>query len=161
MVLFLSVNIILMISNKMNYKIIVYRGLLLFLITFLSQWQSLFAQEQSAEKKLIESFIIELTRMDTISAPFVDKYVVFNRKQESVNEIKRSLNEIKTNYLTNREKYLKPNIVALDFIPEESNAKYYGIQIDNDRSLNFAIESEKISSISLFQTSSYNTIVFF
>ena len=114
-----------------------------------------------AEKKMIESFIIELTRSDTISAPFLEKYVIFNRKQESVNKIKRSLNEIKTNYLTNREKYLKPNIDALDFIPVQSNAKYYGIQIDNDRSLNFAIESGKISSISLFQTSSYNTIVFF
>ncbi|MDM1296497.1 hypothetical protein HX021_19605 [Sphingobacterium sp. N143] len=145
----------------MNYKNTVIRGFFLFLITFLSQWHSLFAQEQSAEKKMIESFIIELTRSDTISAPFLEKYVIFNRKQESVNKIKRSLNEIKTNYLTNREKYLKPNIDALDFIPVQSNAKYYGIQIDNDRSLNFAIESGKISSISLFQTSSYNTIVFF
>lgn len=139
-----------------------HRVILLLFFLILNQVPKLSAQEnQAIEEALIESFLSDLAVIDSISNAFVNKYTVFaNRKAEQ--KVKNGLSELKRKYI----KYIQHKPAQIDvkdvhFKSDQGLFRYFGIQLDNDHSLNFVVKTKKIKSISLYTESSYDTLIFF
>lgn len=137
---------------------IVFLTLLIFMIPI----QVLFAQKVLGGEKLIEKFLNELSVTQSIPDSFIQRYIVSDGSECSINKIKERLALVKTAFLhKNAEKSTVSKIEELSINTAEFDTRYYSIRLDNEHSLNFVVLKDKIKSISSYTASSYNTTIFF
>ena len=145
-----------------NNKSAMHRVFFLTLLITMIQVHVSFAQKNLRGEKLIERFMNELSKPRSMPDSVLQRYIISDGTEQSINNIHEGLILAKTAYLINKaEKSTGYKIEELIIGPPDADTRYYSIRHGNRQSLNFVIWKDKIKSISSYTESNYNTTIFF